>query len=69
MKCYCLGTLLSTTGDSLRWIPVIDQVLLVTSIFLTHMAVVVPADGPFLGSGRKKLSDDVAPDGTPIPGR
>ncbi|KAK9075984.1 hypothetical protein SSX86_004314 [Deinandra increscens subsp. villosa] len=67
MKCYCLGTLISTAGDSFGWIPVADQVLLVTSIFLTHMAVVVPADGPFLGSGRKK-SSDVAPDGTFISG-
>ncbi|KAL8208410.1 hypothetical protein R6Q57_007822 [Mikania cordata] len=68
MKCYCLGTLISTAGDSFGWIPVADQVLLVTSIFLTHMAVVVPADGSLLGSGRKKLSDNMAPDETPISG-
>ncbi|KAI3694371.1 hypothetical protein L1987_77336 [Smallanthus sonchifolius] len=68
MKCYCVGTLISTAGDSYGWIPVTDQVLLITSFFLTHMAVVVPADGPFLGSGRKKLSDNVALDGTPVSG-
>ncbi|XP_076883241.1 uncharacterized protein LOC143531945 [Bidens hawaiensis] len=66
MKCYCLGTLISTPGSSLGWIPVADQVLLMTIIILAHMAVAVPADGPFLGSGRKRSSDDVAPD--PISG-
>ncbi|KAM0026727.1 hypothetical protein Hdeb2414_s0020g00561481 [Helianthus debilis subsp. tardiflorus] len=65
---YCLGTLMSTAGDSFGWIRVTDQALLMTSIFLAYMAVAVPADGPFLGSGKKKLSDDVAPDGTSYSG-
>ncbi|KAI3772897.1 hypothetical protein L6452_04091 [Arctium lappa] len=68
MRCYCLGALISTNGDSSGWIPVIDQVLLMASFFLTHMAGVVPADGPFSNSGRNKLSDIVAPDGTLISG-
>ncbi|CAH1424569.1 unnamed protein product [Lactuca virosa] len=68
MKCYCLGTLISTNGDPSVWIPVIDQVLLMSSIFLTHMAGVIPADGPFSTSRRNKSSDNVAPDGTPISG-
>lgn len=60
MKCYCLGALLSTAGDSSGWIPVTDQVLLMASFFLTHMAGVVPADGPFLIPGRNKTSDNEA---------
>ncbi|GJU85312.1 hypothetical protein Tco_1292858, partial [Tanacetum coccineum] len=38
------------------------------SVVLTHMAGVVPADGPFTIPGKNKLNDDVAPDGTPISG-
>nr|XP_043620766.1 uncharacterized protein LOC122592572 [Erigeron canadensis] len=68
MKCYCLGTLISTAGDSSAWIPVTDQVLLMASIFLTHMAGVVPADGPFTVSGSNKVSDNVASDGNSVSG-
>lgn len=68
MECYCLGTLISTNGDPSVWIPVIDQVLLMSSIFLTHLAGVIPADGPFSTSRRNTSSDNVAPDGTPISG-
>ncbi|XP_071698352.1 uncharacterized protein [Rutidosis leptorrhynchoides] len=70
MKCYCLRTLISTAGESAGWIPLTDHMLLVASVFLTHMAGVVPADGPFpvSGSGRKKSNDDVAPDRTSTSG-
>ncbi|KAL4571918.1 hypothetical protein LXL04_018685 [Taraxacum kok-saghyz] len=65
MKCYCLGTLISPNGDSSEWIPVIDQVLLMSSIFLTHMAGVIPADGPFSTS---RSNSNMAPNGTSISG-
>lgn len=68
MKCYCLGTLMSTNSDPSEWIPVIDQVLLMSSIFLTHMAGVIPADGPFSTSKKNKLSDSMSPNGTLISG-
>ncbi|KAI3801133.1 hypothetical protein L1987_29236 [Smallanthus sonchifolius] len=68
MKCYCLGTLISTAGDYSGWVPVTDQVLLMASILLTYMAGIVPADGPFSNSGRNKLNDNVAPAETPISG-
>ncbi|PWA51826.1 hypothetical protein CTI12_AA461690 [Artemisia annua] len=68
IKCYCLGSIISSAVESSGWIPVTDQVLLMASVVLTHMAGVVPADGPFTIPGKNKLNDDVAPDGTPISG-
>lgn len=43
LKCTCLGSLLSPEGAaSSDWIPIVDQVLLMTSIVLTYTAGVIP---------------------------
>lgn len=58
MRCYCLGTLINTNGATFsEWVPVVDQVLLMASIFLTYMAGVIPAR-KLLSSSRKRISLD-----------
>lgn len=43
MKCMCLGSLVNPEGATVsNWVPVVDQVLLMASIFLTYMAGVIP---------------------------
>ncbi|PSR86371.1 Ycf55-like protein [Actinidia chinensis var. chinensis] len=70
MRCYCLGTLINTDGATLsEWIPIVDQVLLMASIFLTYMAGVIPAE-KVLSSSRNSLSTDHAlPGDTTFSGR
>ncbi|GKB93232.1 hypothetical protein Tco_0979369, partial [Tanacetum coccineum] len=46
------------------WIP--DQLLLIVSVVLTHMAGVVPADWPFTIPRKHRLNDDVTLKGTSI---
>ncbi|GMH27905.1 hypothetical protein Nepgr_029748 [Nepenthes gracilis] len=44
LTCSCLGTLIdSESAAASDWLPVIDQVLLLASIFLTYMAGVIPS--------------------------
>ncbi|XP_058198198.1 uncharacterized protein LOC131313735 isoform X1 [Rhododendron vialii] len=58
MRCYCLGTWINTNGATFsEWVPVVDQVLLMASIFLTYMAGVIPAR-KLLSSSRKRISLD-----------
>lgn len=43
LKCTCLGTLVGSDGATASdWIPLVDQVLLTASVFLTYMAGVIP---------------------------
>lgn len=43
LKCMCLGSLVNPEGATVsNWVPVVDQVLLMASIFLTYMAGVIP---------------------------
>ncbi|KAI8523206.1 hypothetical protein RHMOL_Rhmol13G0055400 [Rhododendron molle] len=56
MRCYCLGTLINTNGATFsEWVPVVDQGLLMASIFLTYMAGVIPAR-KLLSSSRNRIS-------------
>lgn len=60
MRCYCLGTLINTNGATTsEWVPVVDQVLLMASIFLTYMAGIIPAE-KLLSSSRSSISIDNA---------
>ncbi|KAL3531127.1 hypothetical protein ACH5RR_010449 [Cinchona calisaya] len=56
-KCHCLGALVNadslTTSD---WVPNVDQVLLMASIFLTYIAGVIPARKP-LSEANKSTSN------------
>ncbi|PRQ25563.1 hypothetical protein RchiOBHm_Chr6g0285011 [Rosa chinensis] len=43
LKCACLGTLVGSDGATASdWIPLVDQLLLTASVFLTYMAGVIP---------------------------
>ncbi|XP_024030073.1 uncharacterized protein LOC21398313 [Morus notabilis] len=43
LKCMCFGSLVNSEGATAsNWVPVVDQVLLMASIFLTYMAGVIP---------------------------
>lgn len=55
LRCSCLADG-ATTSD---WVPVVDQVLLMASIFLTYMAGVIPTEKSYFSSQRN-VSDDNA---------
>ncbi|KAL7172736.1 hypothetical protein ACSBR2_032248 [Camellia fascicularis] len=60
MRCHCLGTLINTDGATTsEWVPVVDQVLLMASIFLTYMAGVIPTK-KLLVSSQNGISTDYA---------
>lgn len=61
VKCYCFGTLINTDAAASDWIPVVDQVLLMASIFLTYTAGVIPADKSLRISQESILNDSPAP--------
>ncbi|KAH7691585.1 hypothetical protein IHE45_01G008500 [Dioscorea alata] len=49
-RCYCFGSLSNPESLwSLNWVPLADQVLLITSIIFAHMAGVVPQERNFGG--------------------
>ncbi|XP_062078856.1 uncharacterized protein LOC133783271 isoform X2 [Humulus lupulus] len=54
-NCTCLGSLVNSEGATAStWVPVVDQILLMSSIFLTYMAGVIPIRQPY----RKDVSSD-----------
>lgn len=60
VRCHCLGTLINTDGATTsEWVPVVDQVLLMASIFLTYMAGVIPTK-KLLVSSQNGISTDYA---------
>lgn len=70
MKCHCLGTLINSDGaTTFDWIPVVDQVLLMTSVFLTYMAGVIPAEKSLLNSQKSISNDHMVPEDTSFSGR
>lgn len=63
MKCHCYFTLMNSGGMiTSDWIPIVDQVLLMTSVLLTYMAGVIPAEkSPFI-SQNSTANDRMVPD-------
>nr|XP_011458194.1 PREDICTED: uncharacterized protein LOC101297793 [Fragaria vesca subsp. vesca]XP_011458195.1 PREDICTED: uncharacterized protein LOC101297793 [Fragaria vesca subsp. vesca] len=61
LKCSCLGTLIGSDGATASdWVPIVDQVLLTASVFLTYMAGVIPgynSSPPF----QKNINDNAVP--------
>lgn len=48
MKCSCLGSLVNPEGTTASdWVPMVDQVLLMASMFLTCMAGVIPVNSSY----------------------
>ena len=61
LKSTCLGFLVNPDGATTSdWIPVVDQVLLMASVFLTYTAGVIPArKKSFLKFPKNIYNDDV----------
>ena len=62
LKSTCLGSLVNPDGATTSdWIPVVDQVLLMASVFLTYTAGVIPVrKKSFLKFPKNFYNDDVA---------
>ncbi|KAJ9543485.1 hypothetical protein OSB04_023192 [Centaurea solstitialis] len=62
MSFHCSANLINIDTHSPGWIPLTDQVLLMGSIFLTHLAGGLPVDRSFSNFGSRIFSNDVAPE-------
>uniref|UniRef100_A0A5B7A7Q2 Uncharacterized protein n=1 Tax=Davidia involucrata TaxID=16924 RepID=A0A5B7A7Q2_DAVIN len=68
-RCYCLGTLINSDGASTSdWVSVVNQVLLMASIFLTYMDGVIPAEKSLPNSQKNILNDHVVPEDSTFSG-
>lgn len=71
-RCFCFGSLfdLSDVATS-DWVPSMDQMLLMTSIFLTYMAGVIPSEKSLVNTVERISYDYVFPKetSTSLPGR
>ncbi|KAH9621068.1 hypothetical protein KSS87_001489 [Heliosperma pusillum] len=57
MRCSCSGLMIDfESAAPYDWVPVIDQVLLTASVFLTYMAGVLPSEKSYLNSQKKNSS-------------
>lgn len=70
LKCFGLGALVDfDSASASELVPVVDQMLLMTSIFLTYVAGVIPAENPCT-SYPKIISDkNVTPESSSSSGR
>ncbi|GAB4830162.1 hypothetical protein Ancab_019804 [Ancistrocladus abbreviatus] len=69
-SCCCFGSLIeSESAAAADWVPVIDQVLLMASVFLTYMAGVIPTWKSAIHSQRSIVNDGFLPKNCIIPGR
>lgn len=60
LKSACLGSLVNPDGATTSdWIPIVDQVLLMASIFLTYTAGVIPVQKSYLNNPKISNKDDV----------
>lgn len=65
LRCSCLADGV-TASD---WVPVVDQVLLMASIFLAYMAGVIPTEKSYRRSQRSISDDDAVYESSSFPGR
>ncbi|XP_059626155.1 uncharacterized protein LOC132269123 isoform X2 [Cornus florida] len=69
VKCYCFGTVVNSDAATISdWVPVVDQVLLMASVFLTYMAGVIPAEKSLLDSRKNILNNNAVPEGSTFSG-
>lgn len=69
VKLNCVGNILNPdVADAFEWIPLVDQALLMASIFLTHMAGVISTKKPTSSSQNHILSDYTISGGSTLPG-
>ncbi|CAK9181212.1 unnamed protein product [Ilex paraguariensis] len=63
LSCNCTGTLIDLDGaTSSDWVPVVDQVLLMASMFLTYIAGVIPVENSHLKSPKSISNDYMVPE-------
>uniref|UniRef100_A0A5B7A9R6 Uncharacterized protein n=1 Tax=Davidia involucrata TaxID=16924 RepID=A0A5B7A9R6_DAVIN len=68
-RCYCLGTLINSDGATTSdWVLVVNQGLLMASIFLTYMAGIIPAKKSLLNSRKNISNDHVLPEDSTFSG-
>ncbi|XP_052170534.1 uncharacterized protein LOC127786866 isoform X2 [Diospyros lotus] len=69
LRHYCMGTLVNTDGTpAFEWVPIVDQALLVASIFLTSLAGVVPGKKLLSRSQNGLLNDCPRPEESAVSG-
>lgn len=70
LKSTCLGSLVNTEGvTAADWIPVIDQVLLISSVLLTYIAGVTPVRKFYPNFPKNIYNDDVISESSNSSGR
>lgn len=70
LKCIGLGALVDFDGAAASGlVPVVDQVLLMASVFLTYMAGVIPVEKSFTGHQKINSDKTVFPESSDISGR
>jgi hypothetical protein len=70
LKFTCLGSLVNPDGATASdWIPIVDQVLLMTSMFLTYTAGVIPARKSYVNCPNNIYNDDVVSESSNTSGR
>ena len=68
--CFCLGALVNADFVSApEWVPYVDQVLLMASIFLTYSAGVIPGGKPLSDARRSTSNDFTVPKNSSLSGR
>lgn len=69
-RCNCLATLVDLDGAAASdWVPFVDQVLLMASIFLTYMAGVIPSGKSSFDSRKIKVDENWIPESDAFSGR
>ncbi|XP_071937639.1 uncharacterized protein [Coffea arabica] len=67
--CFCLGALVNADFVSApEWVPYVDQVLLMASIFLTYSAGVIPGGKPLSDARRSTSNDFTVPKNSSLSG-
>nr|GMD69127.1 uncharacterized protein LOC109161946 [Ipomoea batatas] len=68
-RCFCFGSLFDLSDAATSdWVPSMDQMLLMTSIFLTYMAGVIPSEKSLANTVERISYDYVFPKETSLPG-
>lgn len=70
LKSTCLRSLVNADGATASdWIPIVDQVLLMTSMFLTYTAGVIPVRKSYVNCPNNIYNDDVVSESSNTSGR
>lgn len=68
IRFYCVGTFLNPdVAATFEWVPVVDQALLIASIFLAHIAGIIPARKSISSSQNCTVDDYTISEGSTLP--